>query len=77
MECFLSEFNYSPMFPLSEDQTEYIKISNSFIKTTNINGLEILSIDSKALTFLAQKAFKDVSHLLRKSHLLQLKKYIR
>ncbi|MDC1209825.1 fumarate hydratase [Pseudomonadota bacterium] len=73
MECFLSEFNYSPMFPLSEDQTEYIKISNSFIKTTNINGLEILSIDSKALTFLAQKAFKDVSHLLRKSHLLQLK----
>ena len=69
----MSEFNYSPMFPLSEDKTEYIKISDSFIKTSIINDSEILTIDPKALTLLSQRAFKDVSHLLRKSHLQQLR----
>jgi len=69
----LSEFNYSPMFPLSEDKTEYIKISDAFVTTFQANDLEMLSIDPKALTFLSQRAFKDVSHLLRKSHLQQLR----
>ena len=33
-------------------------------------------IDPKALTLLSQRAFKDVSHLLRKSHLQQLRKIL-
>ncbi|MDC0227056.1 FumA C-terminus/TtdB family hydratase beta subunit [Alphaproteobacteria bacterium] len=61
------------MFPLTEDKTEYMKISDSFVKTSKINNTEILIIDPKALTFLSQRAFKDVSHLLRKSHLQQLR----
>ena len=69
----MSEFNYSPMFPLSKDKTEYIKISDSYVKVLNINDIEMLSIDPKALTLLSQRAFKDVSHLLRKSHLEQLR----
>ena len=69
----MSEFNYSPMFPLTEDKTEYIKISDSFVKSSKINNTEILTIDPKALTLLSQRAFKDVSHLLRKSHLQQLR----
>ena len=69
----MSEFNYSPMFPPSEDKTEYFKISDSFVKTCKINNTEILTIDPKALTLLSQRAFKDVSHLLRKSHLQQLR----
>ena len=69
----MSEFNYSPMFPVSADKTEYIQISDSFVTKSLIDGIEILKIDPQALTFLTQRAFKDVSHLLRKSHLKQLK----
>ena len=37
------------------------------------NGTDILHIDPEGLTFLAQQAMADVSHLLRSSHLGQLK----
>ena len=69
----MSEFNYSPMFPVSEDKTEYIQISDSYVNKSVMDGVEILKIDPEALTLLTQRAFKDVSHLLRKSHLKQLK----
>ena len=69
----MNDFNYSPIFPISVDETEYVKISDSYVKISKINNVEILVIDPKALTLLAQRAFKDVSHLLRKSHLKQLR----
>ena len=69
----MNDFNYSPIFPISVDETEYVKISDSYVKISKINNEEILVIDPKALTLLAQRAFKDVSHLLRKSHLKQLR----
>ena len=73
MEIILNDFNYSPIFPISVEETEYVKISDSYIKISKINNKEILVVDPKALTLLAQRAFKDVSHLLRKSHLRQLR----
>ena len=73
MEIILDDFNYSPIFPVSIDETEYIKISDLYVTTSKINNEEILIIDPKALTLLSQRAFKDVSHLLRKSHLKQLR----
>ena len=69
----MSNFFYSPMFPLTEDLTEYVRISKSYVKTKKINNSELLIINPKALTFLSQRAFFDVSHLLRKSHLQQLR----
>ena len=69
----MSKFIYSPMFPLSRDKTKYIKITESYVESSKVNDTEILIIDPKALTFLSQKAFYDVSHLLRKSHLQQLR----
>ena len=69
----MSEFRYSPMFPLSKDKTEYIKISDNFVSISKVDDTEILMIDPKALTLLSQRAFRDVSHLLRKSHLQQLR----
>ena len=72
----MSDFCYSPMFPVSKDKTEYIKISDNFVNISKVNDTEILMIDPKALTLLSQRAFKDVSHLLRKSHLQQLRKIL-
>ena len=69
----MNDFNYSPIFPISVDETEYVKISDLYVTISKINNKEILVVDPKALTLLAQRAFKDVSHLLRKSHLKQLR----
>ena len=46
----MNDFNYSPIFPVSIDETEYIKISDLYVKTSKINNEEILIIDPKALT---------------------------
>jgi len=68
----MAEFAYQEMFPLGEDPTEYRLLSREFVSTDSFNGLEILRIAPQALTLLAEKAFKDVSHLLRPGHLALL-----
>ena len=64
---------YSEMFPLRKDTTEYKKISGDFVSSSSINGRDTLVVSSDALTLLAENAFRDVSHLLRSSHLAQLR----
>ena len=64
---------YSEMFPLGKDTTEYKKISGDFVSSSTINGRDTLVVSSDALTILAENAFRDVSHLLRSSHLAQLR----
>ena len=44
------------MFPLTEDTTEYIKISKSYVKTKKINNSELLIVNPKALTFFITKS---------------------
>jgi len=39
------------------------------VSTFDVKGKKILSIDPQALSLLSEKAFIDVSHLLRPSHL--------
>ena len=69
----MSAFAYSPLLPLSADQTRYRKISDDYVKTSTIDGRTFLTVDPEGLTLLAQTAFEDVSHLLRSSHLAQLR----
>ena len=68
----MNEYIHRPIFALGEDDTPYRKVSNEGIGTTRFENLQILTIDSNALTHLTAEAFKDVSHLLRPSHLKQL-----
>ncbi len=63
------DFNYQEMFPLGKDTTEYRFLTKEFISTASFDGKQILKIESQALTLLAEEAFRDVSHLLRASHL--------
>ncbi|MCP3901963.1 MAG: fumarate hydratase, partial [Desulfobacteraceae bacterium] len=75
----MTEFKYTTMFPVDENSkgtTEYKKISEKFVSTTDFEGNEILKIDSEALTYLSEQAFKDVAHLYRKDHLQKLKSVI-
>jgi fumarate hydratase class I len=66
-------FAYSPMFPLGPDQTPWRKLSLSGISTFACAGKRVLRIEPEALSELAFTAFRDVSHLLRPSHLRQLR----
>ena len=67
-----NNFVYEPIYQTTKDNTPYKKISDLFVKTTKFEGNEALLIDPKALTEIAEVAFKDVSHLLRTSHLEKL-----
>lgn len=68
----MGEFVYQELFPLGDDTTEYRLLTTDYVSTAPFEGTALTKIDPQGLTFLAEAAFKDVSHLLRASHLSQL-----
>jgi len=66
------EFAYQEMFPLKDDFTPYRLITTDHIGLKSFLDFEIVKIAPEGLTLLVEQAFKDVSHLLRPSHLKQL-----
>jgi fumarate hydratase, class I len=68
----MTNFIYQDMFPAGEDDTEYRLLTDTHISTVVFDGREVLKISAEGLTLLAEEAFKEVSHLLRPSHLKQL-----
>jgi len=67
----MQRFSYQEMFPLGRDETEYKLISPDFVSTEPFKGTQIVQVARQGLVLLAEIAFKDVSHLLRPSHLEQ------
>jgi len=63
------EFAHQDMFPLGDDTTDYLRLTDDHVSLDSFKGTEILTITQEGLTLLAEHAFKDVSHLLRPSHL--------
>ncbi len=72
----MADFAYSPMFPLGPDDTEYELVSPKYVKLVRLDGETFLRVDPEGLTVLAERAFSDISHLLRSSHLGQLSKIL-
>jgi fumarate hydratase class I len=72
----MAEFFYQNPYPIQRDQTTYRKITSDFIRVESYNGREVLHIEPKALELLAQEAIKDVSFLLRTSHLQKLERIL-
>jgi fumarate hydratase class I len=70
------EFEYQDMFPLKDDTTDYRLLTGAHITLDAFQGKEILTIAPEGLALLAEHAFKDVSHLLRSSHLSLLAKIL-
>ena len=68
----MTDFAYSPMFPLGDDMTEYELVSTDHVEVIELGGQSFLKIAPEALRLLAQRAFTDISHLLRSGHLAQL-----
>jgi hypothetical protein len=48
-------FYYQNPFPLAKDDTEYYLLSRDHVSVANFDGEEVLKVDPKALTLLAQQ----------------------
>ncbi|MFK7048468.1 Fumarate hydratase class I, anaerobic [Flavobacterium columnare] len=70
------DFLYQDPYPILKDDTPYKKLTSNYVKTEQLGDREILSVDPKGLELLAEEAMKDVSFMLRSSHLEKLRNII-
>jgi len=68
----MTEFAFQEMFPIGADATKYRLLTVEYVSSALFEDKKIVKIVPKGLTLLVEQAFKDVSHLLRTSHLRQL-----
>jgi len=69
----MAEFSYTDLLPLGRDETTYRKLAEGGATATQALGRSFLTVDPEALTLLSRTAFRDIAHLLRPSHLKQLR----
>jgi len=72
----MPEFQFQTMFPHGEDTTAYRRLDGDWTATDTFRGKPILVVDATALTRLAFEAVRDVSHLFRSGHLVQLRRIL-
>ncbi|MPY82241.1 MAG: fumarate hydratase [Actinophytocola sp.] len=73
----MTTFEYSDVLPLAKDTTtEYRLISEEGVRVVEAAGRTFLEVDPEALTALAKTAITDIQHLLRTSHLEQLRSIV-
>lgn len=70
------EFQYQEPFPILKDDTQYKKLTSDYVKVEKLGEREIVTVDPKGLELLAEEALKDVSFMLRSTHLQKLKNII-
>lgn len=69
----MSDPAFHDIFPLSADETEYVRLDGDWVETHTVRGRTILEIAPDGLTALASRAFHDIAHLLRPAHLAQVR----
>jgi fumarate hydratase, class I len=69
----LMTYPHVPLFPLGPDETTYRQISDKGATVDRAGARELLSVEAETLRQLGQQAFIDINHLLRPSHLAQLR----
>lgn len=70
------DFIYQDPYPILQDDTPYKKLTSDYVKVEKLGNREILTVDPKGLELLAEEALKDVSFMLRSSHLQKLRNII-
>jgi fumarate hydratase class I len=66
-------YHHSPLFPLGKDTTPYRKLTGEGVRVEKVLGKDVLVVAPEALRALSEAAFVDINHLLRGSHLKQLR----
>ncbi|PWB62231.1 MAG: fumarate hydratase [Bradyrhizobiaceae bacterium] len=69
-------YRHTPLFRLGEDTTRYRKITGEGVRLETVMGREAVVVSREALRALAEAAFVDINHLLRPSHLAQLRRIL-
>jgi len=70
------EFHYQDMLPTKDANPEWRLITSDGISTTQVGDRTFLQIDPEVLKLVAYEAIHDISHMLRTSHLTQLRAII-
>jgi len=70
------EFHHTDVLPLGPDDTEYRQLDLGGITPLRVDGRDFLRIEPATLTGLVKAAVTDIQHLLRPSHLAQLRAII-
>jgi fumarate hydratase, class I len=69
----MPEFSYIEMLQLGDDDTEYRLVTTEGVRTFEAGNRTFLEVDPEALRLLTFEAMRDIQHLLRSSHLQQLR----
>ncbi len=70
----MPDFHYEPILQhASHDATEYRRLTTDHVSVERLGRRDVLTVEPAALTLLARTAIDDISHLLRSSHLEQLR----
>jgi fumarate hydratase class I len=72
----MAEFAFQPLFELAADATPYRKLTAEHVATAEFEGRPVLKLAPEGLVLLAETAMDDVAHLLRASHLQQLRRIL-
>jgi fumarate hydratase, class I len=70
------EYSYVDVLPLGPDNTEYRRLDLGGVTPLRASGQDFLRIEPTTLTGLVKAAVTDIQHLLRPSHLAQLRAII-
>ena len=69
----MPEFQFQEMFSHGAEETGYRRLPGTWVGEDRFRGERVLTVDAAALTRLAYEAVRDVSHLFRPGHLVQLR----
>ena len=69
----MADFDFTELFPLGPDTTKYRLITTDGVSTFDTPEGTFLKVDPSAITLLTSTAMRDIAHLLRSSHLQQLR----
>jgi fumarate hydratase, class I len=69
----MPEFSFTELLPLGPDDTTYRKVADGGVSSHAAFGRKFLEVDPQALTQLTAAGMRDIAHLLRPSHLRQLR----
>ncbi|GAY07742.1 fumarate hydratase [Pseudonocardia sp. N23] len=72
----MPEFHHIDVLPLGPDDTEYRRLDlepGALVEAPQLGGRTFLQVDPTTITALVKQAVTDIQHLLRPSHLAQLR----
>ncbi|SHF37587.1 fumarate hydratase [Streptoalloteichus hindustanus] len=73
MTATTTTFQHTDVLPLGQDETEYRLVTTEGLRLVEAAGRRFLEVEPEVLTLLAREAVRDIQHLLRPSHLGQLR----